>query len=72
MEFFREGTVIITGEGRATTAYYEFVEEDALKIEPKFRFRDSESDSRIVKVSITQDRLTIGDAGSNVTFERQK
>lgn len=72
IEFFKEGAVIIAGQGRATTAYYEFVDEDTLKIEPKFRSKDSKSDSRIVKVSIRQDQLTLRDAAGATIFQRQK
>ena len=72
MEFFREGTVIVTGQGRATTAYYEFVDEDTLKIEPKFRSKDSKSDSRIVKVSVRQDQLTLRDTAGATIFQREK
>ncbi|MBI2997659.1 MAG: hypothetical protein HYY46_04280 [Deltaproteobacteria bacterium] len=72
MEFFREGSVIIAGRGRATTAYYEFVEEDTLKIESKFRSKDNKSDTKVVKVSITRDQLTLRDAAGATIFQRQK
>lgn len=72
MQFFKEGTVVITNSGKATSAYFEFENDDTLKIEPKFRSKDSKDDIRVLRISIKEDQLTISDATGTTAFERQK
>lgn len=72
MQFFKEGTVIITNQGKASSAYYEFADEETLKIEPKFRSKDIKEDSKFMKISIVQDVLTLTDPVGTVRLQRQK
>ncbi len=71
IQFFKEGTVILTGKGKTTTAYYKFFDEKHLKIEPKFSSKVTKDPSRLVKFSINQDQLTLGDSEGVTRFRRQ-
>ncbi|MBI2361669.1 MAG: hypothetical protein HYV04_22630 [Deltaproteobacteria bacterium] len=72
LEFFSHGTVIIATDQKATSAYYEFVDEQSVKIEPKFRSREMKNDSRVWRVAIRGDQLTVVDAGKAMRFQRQR
>lgn len=72
LEFFKQGTVIIATNEKATSAYYEFVDEESVKIEPKFRSREMKDDSKVWRVAIRGDQLTVVDGGKATRFQRQR
>ncbi len=72
IQFFKEGTIILTEKGKTTTAYYKLFDEKHLKIEPKFSSKITKDPSRIVKFSINQDQLTLSDSEGVTRFRRQK
>ena len=72
IQFFKEGTVILTGKGKKTTSYYKLFDEKHLKIEPKFSSKVIKDPSRLVKFSINQDQLTLSDSEGVTRFRRQK
>lgn len=72
MEFFREGAVIVAGSGGAMSAYYEFVDEHSIKIEPKFRTRAPRSDSRVWRLVVKGDELTVVEGKTTTRFRRER
>ena len=72
IQFFDGGTVILAGKEKTMTAYYKVVDEEHLRIEPKFSAKVSEDSARVVKFSIVRDQLTINDILRKTTrFQKQ-
>jgi hypothetical protein len=73
IQFFEGGTVILTGKEKTMTAYYKVMDEEHLRIEPKFSAQVSEDPGRLVKFSIVRGHLTIDDLLEKSTrFQKQK
>lgn len=72
LEFFRRGTVVVANNENAMSAYFEFVGNDSVKIEPKFRSLVTKSDSMLWKISIKGDLLTIVEGEQTMRFRRQR
>ncbi len=72
IQFFDSGTVILAGKKKTMTAYYKVLDEEHLRIEPKFSAKVSEDPAKIVKFSIVRDQLTINDLLQKPTrFQKQ-
>lgn len=72
LEFFKRGTVVIADNETAMSAYFEFVGDKSVKIEPKFRSVPMKSDSRLWMISIRGDLLTIVEGEQRTRFRRQR
>ena len=74
IQFYKEGTVIIMGKKSSLTAWYEFLDEEQLRIEPKFGPGDTKGLGIIVKASIVEDYLTLTDPNGHATsrFQREE
>lgn len=73
IQFFDRGTMVLAGKEKTMTAYYKVLDEEHLRIEPKFSAKVSEDSAKIVKFSIVRDELTINDLLQKpMRFQRQK
>jgi hypothetical protein len=72
MEFFREGAVIMVGSAGAMSAYYEFLDEHSVKIEPKFTTRAPRSNSRVWRLAVKGDELTVVEGKTATRFQRER
>jgi hypothetical protein len=73
IRFFEGGTMILSGKEKSMTAYYKVLDEEHLRIQPKFNARVSEDSARVVKFSILRGQLTISGLLPKTTrFQKQK
>ena len=72
IQFFEEGTVILTGKDKTLTAYYKVLNNEQLRIEAKFNPKAAYDPGRIVNFSIHQDQLTISDPQETTRYKKQK
>jgi hypothetical protein len=73
MQFFKEGTVIISG-GTSVTAWYDFPEDYQIRIQPKYGPKGGKEFGIIFQVSVGGDYLTLTDPSGNASakFQRQE